>query len=55
MLYQEQSGKPVFRTFQESYYDDGKVNLEDALRGFFSHLYQRMFVVFNAQHTFDST
>ena len=39
----------------ESYYDDGKVNLEDALREFFSRLYQRMFTVFNAQHNFDST
>ena len=39
----------------ESYYDEGKVNLEDALRGFFTHLYQRMFTVFNAQHNFDNT
>ena len=39
----------------EHYYDHGEVDLEDALKSFFSHLYQRMFTVFNAQHNFDST
>ena len=38
----------------ESYYDHGEVDLEEALKNFFSHLYQRMFTVFNAQHNFDS-
>ena len=37
----------------EDYYDRGDVDLEDALKKFFSQLYQRMFVVFNAQHNFD--
>lgn len=37
----------------EDYYDHGEVDLEDALRKFFSRLYQRMFTVFNAQHSFD--
>ena len=37
----------------EAYYDYGEVNLEEALKNFFSHLYQRMFTVFNAQHYFD--
>jgi len=37
----------------EAYYDYGEVNLEEALKNFFSHLYQRMFTVFNAQHNFD--
>lgn len=38
----------------ESYYDHGEVDLEDALKNFFSRLYQRMFTVYNAQHSFDS-
>ena len=37
----------------EDYYDHGEVDLEDALKKFFSRLYQRMFTVFNAQHSFD--
>ncbi len=37
----------------EKYYDTGEVDLEDALQRFFGELYQRMFTVFNAQHTFD--
>ena len=37
----------------EDYYDHGEVDLEGALRKFFSRLYQRMFTVFNAQHSFD--
>lgn len=37
----------------ESYYDRGEVDLERALQKFFSQLYQRMFTVFNAQHSFD--
>lgn len=39
----------------EEYYDNGEVNLEEALQSFFTKLYQRMFTVFNAQHNFDST
>lgn len=37
----------------EEYYDDGDVDLEEALNKFFGQLYQRMFTVFNAQHNFD--
>ena len=37
----------------EIYYDRGDVDLEEALKKFFSQLYQRMFIVFNAQHNFD--
>ena len=39
----------------ESYYDRGEVDLEEALQKFFSQLYQRMFIVFNAQNNFDYT
>ncbi len=47
--------KKTFPYFQdlEKYYDRGEVDLEDALRRFFAQLYQRMFIVFNAQHSFD--
>merc|ERR1719431_2128698 len=38
----------------ESYYENGNVDLEEALRKFFSHLYQRMFTVLNSQYSFDS-
>jgi len=41
-----------FRDLEE-YYDLGEVDLEEALQKFFSKLYQRMFTVFNAQHSFD--
>ena len=38
----------------EAYYENGNVDLEEALRKFFSRLYQRMFTVLNSQYTFDS-
>ena len=38
----------------EAYYENGNVDLEEALRKFFSRLYQRMFSVLNSQYTFDS-
>ena len=37
----------------ENYYEQGNVNLEEALQKFFSQLYQRMFIVFNANRSFD--
>lgn len=37
----------------EKYYEQGNVNLEEALQKFFSQLYQRMFIVFNANKSFD--
>lgn len=48
--------KDVFFKFfgdLEKYYEHGDVNLEDALQNFFSQLYQRMFIVFNVQQSFD--
>ena len=54
ILYERNSD--VFTDFfkdLESYYENGNVDLEEALRKFFSHLYQRMFTVLNSQYTFD--
>lgn len=55
ILYERNSD--VFTDFfkdLEAYYDSGNVDLEEALRKFFSHLYQRMFTVLNSQYSFDS-
>jgi len=55
ILYERNSD--VFTDFfkdLESYYENGNVDLEEALRKFFSHLYQRMFTVLNSQYSFDS-
>lgn len=55
ILYERNSD--VFTDFfkdLESYYDNGNVDLEEALRKFFSQLYQRMFTVLNSQYSFDS-
>jgi len=38
----------------ERYYNEGRLDLGDALDHFFTSLYQRMFTVFNAQYKFDS-
>jgi len=54
ILYERNSD--VFTDFfkdLEAYYDEGRVDLEEALRRFFTQLYQRMFTVLNSQHTFD--
>merc|ERR1719273_841952 len=54
ILYERNSD--VFTDFfkdLEAYYDSGNVDLEQALSKFFSHLYQRMFTVLNAQYSFD--
>ena len=55
ILYERNSD--VFTDFfkdLEAYYESGNIDLEEALRKFFSHLYQRMFTVLNSQYTFDS-
>ena len=55
ILYERNSD--VFTDFfkdLETYYESGNIDLEEALRKFFSHLYQRMFTVLNSQYTFDS-
>jgi len=55
ILYERNSD--VFTDFfkdLETYYETGNVDLEEALRKFFSHLYQRMFTVLNSQYSFDS-
>ena len=55
ILYERNSD--VFTDFfkdLELYYENGNLDLEEALRKFFSHLYQRMFTVLNAQYQFDS-
>ena len=55
ILYERNSD--VFTDFfkdLETYYESGNIDLEESLRKFFSHLYQRMFTVLNSQYTFDS-
>ena len=55
ILYERNSD--VFTDFfkdLETYYESGNIDLEEALRKFFSHLYQRMFTVLNSEYTFDS-
>lgn len=54
MLY-EQNSEVFTDLFQslEKYYSWGQVSLSDALDGFFTTLYQKMFTVLNAQYTFD--
>jgi hypothetical protein len=39
----------------EDYYEKGRIDLNDALKKFFSVLYQKMFSVLNAQFTFEET
>ena len=54
ILYERNSD--VFTDFfkdLEAYYDQGSVDLEQALGEFFAKLYQRMFTVLNSQYTFD--
>ena len=38
----------------EKYYEQGNVDLEAALRKFFTSLYKRMFEVYHAQYKIDS-
>ena len=55
ILYERNSD--VFTDFfkdLELYYENGNLDLEEALRKFFSHLYQGMLTVLNAQYQFDS-
>jgi len=56
ILYERNSD--VFTDFfkdLEAYYDQGSVDLEQALGEFFAKLYQRMFTVLNSQYTFDQS
>jgi len=56
ILYERNSD--VFTEFfkdLERYYQYGNIDLEEALRKFFSQLYQRMFTVLNSQYSFDGT
>jgi len=56
ILYERNSD--VFTDFfkdLENYYEHGNIDLEVALKKFFTQLYQRMFTVLNSQHSFDNT
>jgi hypothetical protein len=54
LLYQQNSQIffDMFRNFRE-FYVKGKVNLPQVLDDFFASLFQRIFVLLNAQHSFD--
>jgi glypican 4 len=56
LLYQQnaQIFFDMFRNFRE-FYLNGNVNLQDALDEFFASLFQRIFTLLNAQHSFDDT